>query len=151
MQKKGHFKKNCPNASVSDNDTRSGTKGQKSASKGKGSVNNTEESPNGNSSEENQGEDVNSVCESVEAAEVFPSEPDGFGINETMENCLITGCENAPYAILDTGFNGRSLCSHEWLKCYEKKLKVRSLPRHKVERKVFTFGGGGRRGGSECI
>ena len=60
------------------------------------------------------------MCESVEAAEVFPSEPDGFGVNETMENCLITGCENALYAILDTGFNGKSLCSFEWLGNYEK-------------------------------
>ena len=68
------------------------------------------------------------MCESVGAAEVFPSGSGEFEINETIENCLITGCENVLYAILDTGFNGKSLCSMEWLKSYEKK----------TESKIFT-------------
>ena len=144
-KRKGHLKKDCPNVGMEDNNTKGGTKNQKGAGKGKGNVNNTEESPSGETPEENQGEEVNSVCESVEVAEVFPSDSGQFEINETIENCLITGCENVLYAILDTGFNGRSLCSIEWLKSYEKKLKVKSLPRHKVRRKVFTFGGGEQR------
>ena len=119
-KRKGHLKKDFPNASVEDNDTKGGAKNQKGAGKGKGSVNNTEESPSGNTPEENQGEDVNSVCESVGAAEVFPSGSGEFEINETIENFLITGCENVLYAILDTVFSGRSLCSMEWLKSYEK-------------------------------